>query len=287
MGSRYGGLKQLDPVGPNGETIMDYSIFDARRAGFEKVVFVIRKELEKVFREKIGSRYEERVPVEYVFQELSTLPPGFALSHGRTKPWGTAHAILMAASVIQEPFGVINADDFYGAGSYRLLAEHLQSNTSDYAMVGFILRNTLSEFGTVARGVCRISDDGYLKDIVELKSIERLGPCITNIDAEGQRTVLNGGELVSMNMWGFTPQIFPQLSEHFQGFLKRCGDDPSSECYIPSTVNTLIQSEQARVKVLRSVDAWFGVTYREDHPRVVESVGRLIEEGIYPRGLWR
>lgn len=154
-------------------------------------------------------------------------------------------------------------------------------------MVGFVLRNTLSEFGTVARGVCRISDDGYLKDIVELKSIERLGPCITNTDAEGQRTVLNGGELVSMNMWGFTPQIFPQLSEHFQGFLKRCGDDPSSECYIPSTVNTLIQSEQARVKVLRSVDAWFGVTYREDHPRVVESVGRLIEEGIYPRGLWR
>jgi dTDP-glucose pyrophosphorylase len=286
MGSRYGGLKQLDPVGPDGETIMDYSIFDARRAGFGKVVFVIRKEIEKVFKEKIGARYEKRVPVEYVFQELSNLLPGFALPPGRTKPWGTTHAILTAANLIHEPFGVINADDFYGAGSYQLLAEHLQSGTQDYAMVGFVLRNTLSDFGAVARGVCRISDDGYLKDITELKSIERQGPCIVNIDAEGQRAVLNGGELVSMNMWGFTPQIFPQLHEHFQGFLKRSGNDLNAECYIPSTVNTLIQSGQARVKVLRSGDAWFGVTYREDHPRVVQSVGRLIEQGIYPHRLW-
>jgi len=286
MGSRYGGLKQLDPVGPDGETIMDYSIFDARRAGFGKVVFVIRKEIEKVFKEKIGARYEKRVPVEYVFQELSNLLPGFALPPGRTKPWGTTHAILTAANLIHEPFGVINADDFYGAGSYQLLAEHLQSGTQDYAMVGFVLRNTLSDFGAVARGVCRISDDGYLKDITELKSIERQGPCIVSIDAEGQRAVLNGGELVSMNMWGFTPQIFPQLHEHFQGFLKRSGNDLNAECYIPSTVNTLIQSGQARVKVLRSGDAWFGVTYREDHPRVVQSVGRLIEQGIYPHRLW-
>ena len=193
----------------------------------------------------------------------------------------------MAANTIHEPFGVINADDFYGASSYRLLAQHLQSGTSDYAMVGFVLRNTLSEFGTVARGVCHVSDDGYLKDITELKSIEREGSHITNIDAEGQETVLNGGELVSMNMWGFTPQVFPQLYEHFQRFLTRYGEDMNAECYIPSSVNTLIQAGQARVKVLRSADAWFGVTYREDHPRVVQSVGRLIEQGTYPHRLWR
>ncbi len=287
MGSRYGGLKQLDPVGPDNETIMDYSIFDARRAGFGKVVFVIRKEMEQAFKEKIGSRYDKRVPVEYVFQETGNLIPGFSVPEGRTKPWGTTHAILMAANVIHEPFGVINADDFYGASSYRLLAQHLQSDTPDYALVGFVLRNTLSEFGTVARAVCHVADDEYLKDITELKSIGREGPRITNIDVEGQETVLTGDEMVSMNMWGFTPQIFPQLYEHFQRFLKQHGDDLKAECYIPSSVNTLIQGKQARVKVLRSTDSWFGVTYREDHPRVVQSVGLLIEQGAYPNRLWR
>jgi NDP-sugar pyrophosphorylase family protein len=287
MGSRYGGLKQLDPVGPDGETIMDYSIFDARRAGFGKIVFVIRKDTEEAFKEKIGARYEKRVPVEYVFQEVGKLIPGFSLPKGRTKPWGTTHAILMAANTIHEPFAVINSDDFYGAGSFRVLAQHLQSGTPDDAMVGFVLRNTLSEFGAVARGVCHVSEDGYLQDIAELKSIEREGARITNIDSEGQETVLKGGELVSMNMWAFTPQIFPQLYEHFQRFLKRYNDDLNAECYIPSTVNSLIQAGQARVKVLRSGNEWFGVTYREDHPRVVQSIGRLIEGGTYPRRLWR
>jgi hypothetical protein len=287
MGSRYGGLKQLDPVGPDGETIMDYSIFDARRAGFGKVVFVIRKEIEKVFKDKIGVRYEKRVPVEYVFQETNDLIPGFSLPEGRTRPWGTTHALLVAANTIHEPFGVINADDFYGASSYRLLAQHLQSETSDYAMVGFVLRNTLSEFGKVARGVCHVTEDGYLKDITELKSIEREGPRITNIDAEGQETVLTGSETVSMNMWGFTPAVFPQLYDHFQRFLKRYGDDLKAECYLPSSVNTLIQARQVRVKVLRSCDAWFGVTYREDHPRVVQSIGHLIAQGTYPHRLWQ
>jgi NDP-sugar pyrophosphorylase family protein len=286
MGSRYGGLKQLEPVGPENETIMDYSIFDAQRAGFGKVVFVIRKEIEEVFKEKIGTRYEKRVPVEYVFQETDKLIRGFSLPEGRTKPWGTTHAILMAANVIHEPFGVINADDFYGAGSYHVLAQYLQSGTTDYAMVGFVLRNTLSDFGTVARGVCHVTDDGYLKDITELKSIEREGSRIINIDAEEQDTVLSGGELVSMNMWGFTPDVFPQLHDHFQRFLKRYGDDLKAECYLPSSVNSLIQDGQAKVKVLRSGDAWFGVTYREDHPRVVQSIGRLIEQGTYPHRLW-
>jgi NDP-sugar pyrophosphorylase family protein len=287
MGSRYGGLKQLDPVGPDDETIMDYSIFDARRAGFEKVVFVIRKEMEEVFRGKIGSRYEKRVPVEYVFQEMDKLMPDFSLPEGRTKPWGTTHAILAAATVIHEPFGVINADDFYGANSYRLLAEHLRSGTEDYAMVGFELRNTLSEFGTVARGVCHVTEDDYLKDVTELTSIELEGPRIISVDSEGQETVLTGDEMVSMNMWGFTPQIFPQLNDDFRGFLKKYGDDLKAECYLPSSVNTLIQAGQARVKVLRSSDAWVGVTYREDHARVVQSIGHLIEQGTYPHRLWR
>lgn len=287
MGSRYGGLKQLEPVGPQDETIMDYSIFDARRAGFGKIVFVIRKEIEDQFKRTIGAQFEKRIAVEYVFQEIGKLIPGFSVPAGRTKPWGTTHALLMASNTIHEPFGVINADDFYGAASYRALAQHLLTGTSDYAMVGFVLRNTLSEFGSVARGVCHVGDDGWLKDITELKSIEREGSHITNIDAEGQETVLNGGEIVSMNMWGFTPQIFGQLHDQFQRFLKRYGDDQKAECYLPSTVNTLIRSGVARVKVLRSGDAWFGVTYKEDHPRVVQSIGRLIEAGTYPRALWR
>lgn len=287
MGSRYGGLKQLDPVGPDGETIMDYSIFDARRAGFGKVVFVIRKSIEEPFKEKIGARYDKRIPIAYVFQELDKLIPGFSLPEGRTKPWGTTHAILMAANTIHEPFAVINADDFYGAGSFQVLAQHLQSGSPDDAMVGFVLRNTLSDFGSVARGVCHVSDDGYLKDIAELKSIEREGSHIINTDSEVQKTVLSGGELVSMNMWGFMPQIFPHLHEHFQHFLKQYGDDLKAECYVPSTINSLIKAGQARVKVLRSADAWFGVTYREDQPRVVQSIAGLIESGAYPRRLWQ
>lgn len=287
MGSRYGGLKQLDPVGPDEETIMDYSIFDAQRAGFGKIVFVIRRDFEEPFKRQIGAKFEKRIPVEYVFQEVSKLIPGFTVPEGRTKPWGTTHAILMAASAIHEPFAAINADDFYGPESFRILAQHLQTGTSDYGMVGFVLRNTLSEFGTVARGVCHVNENGYLRDITELKSIECEGQRITNIDSEGQEMVLNGGEIVSMNMWGFTPQIFGHLYEHFQRFLKRNGDDLKAECYIPSTVNTLIQAGLARVKVLRSGDAWFGVTYREDHPRVVQSILRLVEGGTYPRKLWR
>jgi NDP-sugar pyrophosphorylase family protein len=287
MGSRYGGLKQLEPVGPEDETIMDYSIFDARRAGFGKIVFVIRKDIEEQFKRAIGARFEKRIAVDYVFQDVGKLLPGFSPPNGRTKPWGTTHAILMAANAIHEPFGVINADDFYGADSFRVLAHHLQSGTPDYAMVGFVLRNTLSEFGTVARGVCHVSDDGYLKDITELTAIEREGLRIRDIDSEGLETLLSGAEVVSMNMWGFGPQVFSQLYEQFERFLKRYGNDVNAECYIPNTVNTLILERQARVKVLRSGDSWFGVTYREDHPRVVQSITRLIEAGSYPRQLWR
>jgi dTDP-glucose pyrophosphorylase len=286
MGSRYGGLKQIDPVGPGGETIIDYSIYDALRAGFGKLVFVIRKDIEEPFKQIVGARFEKRIAVEYVFQELDELPPGFKVPQGRTKPWGTAHAILMAAGAIHEPFAVINADDFYGAEGYRALAQQLQSGTADYAMVGFVLRNTLSEFGSVARGVCQVSAGGFLEGVVEFANIQRDGELARNTDATGHVTMLTGNEVVSMNMWGFASRIFEQLREHFQKFIELKGSDARSECYIPSVVNELVRSGLERVRILRTNDAWFGVTYREDHPRVVESIGRLIRDGVYPERLW-
>jgi UTP-glucose-1-phosphate uridylyltransferase len=286
MGSRYGGLKQIDPVGPSGETLMDYSIFDALRAGFGKIVFVIRKDIEAPFRETIGARFETRMPVEYVFQELDKLPPGFSVPEGRTKPWGTTQAVLMAEDVIKEPFAVINADDFYGAEGYQVLAKHLQSGTSDYAMVGFVLRNTLSDFGSVARGVSKADDKGYLQAVSELTSIERDGQHAKNTDPKGNVTNLTGNELVSMNMWGFTPQVFPQLRDHFIEFLRRSGSELKSECYVPTTVNEMVAAGEARVQVLRTNDAWFGVTYKEDKPRVVDSIMALVNKGSYPKTLW-
>ena len=286
MGSRYGGLKQIDPVGPGGETIIDYSIYDALRAGFGKLVFVIRKNIEQAFRESVGARFEKRIAVEYVYQELDQLPPGFEVPAGRTKPWGTAHAILVAADAIHEPFAVINADDFYGAEGYRVLARHLQSGSPDYAMVGFVLRNTLSDFGSVARGVCQVSGDGFLEDVVEMTKIERDGAHARNTDAAGRVTKLTGDEAVSMNMWGFTPRVFGHLQEYFERFLELSGPDAKSECFIPSAVNELVLTGQARVKVLRTNDSWFGITYREDHPRVAASIGRLIQGGTYPERLW-
>ncbi len=287
MGSRYGGLKQIDPFGPSGETLMDYSIFDALRAGFGKVVFVIRKDIEKPFKETIGARFEKRIPVEYAFQELDKIPAGFTVPAGRTKPWGTTQAVLMAEDVIHEPFAVINADDFYGAESYRVLAGHLTSDTDDYAMVGFVLRNTLSDFGSVARGVSKADANGYLQAVSEMTSIERDGDHAKNTDPQGNVTPLTGDELVSMNMWGFTPAVFPQLRAHFIQFLEKSGTELKSECYVPMTVNDLVAAGEARVKVLRTNDAWFGVTYREDSPRVVESIAALVRKGAYPSKLWQ
>jgi UTP-glucose-1-phosphate uridylyltransferase len=286
MGSRYGGLKQIDPVGPSGETLMDYSIFDALRAGFAKVVFVIRKDIEQAFKETIGAKFEKRVPVEYVFQELTEIPPGFKVPEGRTKPWGTTQAVLVAEGVVNEPFAVINADDFYGAEGYRVLGEHLQSWSPDYAMVGFVLRNTLSDFGSVARGVSKADSGGYLETVVELTSVERDGSGAKNTDPAGNVTSLTGEELVSMNMWGFNPQIFPQLRERFHAFLERSGNELKSEHFVPTAVNELVSSGKARVKVLRTNDAWFGVTYREDRPRVVDSIAALVQKGKYPDRLW-
>jgi hypothetical protein len=286
MGSRYGGLKQIDPVGPGGETIIDYSIYDALRAGFGKVVFVIRSDIEKDFREAIGARFERRTPVEYVFQELNQLPSGFSPPPGRTKPWGTAQAILAAAETIHEPFAAINADDFYGANSFRILAEHLRSGSPDYAMVGFILRNTLSEFGSVARGVCRADDKGFLESVTELTKIEKDGARVRYTDASGAAQSLTGDESVSMNMWGFTPALFEFLREEFTSFLKKHGQEEKSECYIPTVINGLVTTRKVRCRVLRTTDSWFGVTYREDRPFVVEGIRRLIARGDYPEKLW-
>ena len=287
MGSRYGGLKQIDPVGPSGEAIIDYSIYDAIRAGFNKVVFIIRHDIEAAFKESIGRRFAERVEVDYVFQELNLLPPGFTVPPNRTKPWGTAHAILMAADKVNEPFAAINADDFYGPNSYRMLARDLDEGTCDYAMVGFELKNTLSEFGSVARGICQLDAANYLRGVTELTKIEKEGDHAKYTSEKGEVLPLTGNEIVSMNIWGFTPALFGQLSELMIQFLEKSGREEKSEFYIPTAVNTLVSQGKARVKVLQTPDRWFGVTYREDKPRVVESIQKLVRAGEYPENLWK
>jgi dTDP-glucose pyrophosphorylase len=287
MGSRYGGLKQVDPVGPAGETIIDYSVYDAMRAGFGRLVFVIRRDIEREFRESVGARFEKIISVEYVFQELDKLPAAFSVPPGRTKPWGTTHAILMATDVIREPFAVINADDFYGAEGYCLVAQHLTSDAKDYAMVGFILKNTLSEHGSVARGVSQTDANGYLTSIVEMTKIAPDSAAAKNTDADGMITKLTGFELVSMNFWGFTPALFPQIKVEFEKFMRSAGNELKSESYIPNVIGKLVAAGLTKVKVLRSNDSWFGVTYREDRPRVVENVRKLIQRGDYPEKLWQ
>ena len=282
MGSRYGGLKQIDAVGPSGETILDFSVYDASRAGFGQIVFVIRRDIEDAFRQSIGARFEQRIPVKYVFQEIDDLPPGFTVPAGRTKPWGTTQAVLAAAEVIHEPFAVINADDFYGQESFQSLSRHLLTESSGYAMIGFILRNTLSEFGSVARGISAVDENGYLASVVEVTGIERDSGEIK----AGGGIRLSGDEIVSMNMWGFTPRVFDQLRSYFESFLEANSLDQRAECYLPNAVNSLIHSGESRVRVLPTSEAWFGVTYREDRPRVVESIGRLVSSGVYPKRLW-
>jgi UTP-glucose-1-phosphate uridylyltransferase len=286
MGSRYGGLKQLDPVGPAGETIIDYSIYDALRAGFGKIVFVIRRDIQDAFRSAIGSKFEKRAPIEYVFQELDKLPSGFTVPANRTKPWGTTHAILMAENVIREPFAAINADDFYGAASYKVLRDQLVSGSSDHSMVGFILRNTLSEHGAVSRGVCVCDNNGYLKSVTELAKVEKDGTGAKCVDQSGTLQKLSGDEIVSMNYWGFNPSVFAHLREALTEFLKKHGHEEKSEFYIPTAVNLLVNSGKARMKVLRSPDPWFGVTYREDKPHVAASIRALVARDDYPNPLW-
>lgn len=290
MGSRYGGLKQVDPVGPGGETIIDYSVYDAIRAGFGRLVFVIRREIETDFRSIVGKKFEGQLPVEYAFQELQKVPEQFAVPATRSKPWGTGHAILIASDIVREPFAVINADDFYGADSFRVLGDHLRTmndpDSARYAMVGFTLRNTLSEHGTVARGVCQCDANGWLQQVVEMLKIEKAGRGAKYSDESGGAHVLTGDEVVSMNMWGFTPAIFGHLRGQFTTFLQEHGQEEKAEMLIPSVVNALVTEGRAKVKVLPTRDSWFGVTYKEDKPAVTASIRQLIAHGDYPEKLW-
>ena len=288
MGSRYGGLKQIDGLGPSGETIMDYSVYDALRAGFGKVVFVIRKDFEEAFRKAVISKYADKVPCEVCFQSVDSVPEGCTYNLERTKPWGTNHAVLMAKGLINEPFAVINADDFYGRESFQVLADYLKSvegTTGKYCMVGYRVANTLSENGSVSRGVCATDENGYLTDVVERTKIEKVGDKIIYTE-DGVDTEISPNSPVSKNMWGFTPEYFEYVEKAFVEFLQARGQELKSEFYIPTLVNDMIRSGEATCKVLDTTSKWFGVTYAEDRPQVVMKINNLVKEGVYPEKLF-
>jgi len=281
MGSRYGGLKQLDSVGPSGETIIDYSVYDAIRAGFNKVVFIIRKDFEEDFRLKITNKYKNKIRVEFAFQDLNDLPEGFLCPEGRVKPWGTGHAILTASQLIHEPFVAINGDDFYGRESFEIVADYYQDKNATYSMVAFQLDKTLSEFGGVTRGLCTVKND-LLDTIVETGELKRSESGVSS-DRDIQ---LDGSEPVSMNVWGFTPDLFDHLRAMFVDFLHKEGDEMKSEYLIPTIVNNLIRSGEKDIYVLRTGSKWFGVTYKEDKPFVTQQVQSLVDRGVYPKQLF-
>ena len=289
MGSRYGGLKQLDGLGPHGETIMDYSIYDAIRSGFGKIVFVIRKDFEADFRAKILSKYENHIPVEVVFQALDNLPEGFVCPEGRTKPWGTNHAVLMGKDVIKEPFAVINADDYHGRNSFEVIAKELstpKSRKGDYCMVGFRVGNTMSESGSVARGVCE-NKDGFLTTVVERTAIAYNEKHeISFTDENGKEQILDPSTPVSMNLWGFTPDYFEFSEKYFVDFLKENINTPKAEFFIPLVVNELVTKGDATVKVLDTDSKWFGVTYAADRQGVVDKFAELHANGEYPEKMF-
>lgn len=290
MGSRYGGLKQIDPVGPSGEIVIDYSVFDAVRAGFGKVVFVIRPDIEQAFREAIEPHFAGRVPIDYVFQELGKIPAGFSVPAERRKPWGTAHAILCCRDVVREPFGVINADDFYGRDAFEQLAGRLCDKSpaeNRYVLIGYALENTLSEHGAVSRGVCQVDEKGRLRTVVERTHIEKTATGIAAKD--GTTTIpLRADTIVSMNMWGFTPTIFDRIDEAFRAFLGGAGStDPKAEIYIPTVVDGLIKSGKAEVEVVQTDSVWLGMTYPEDRAAVKKGIGDLVSAGDYGAALWQ
>lgn len=292
MGSRYGGLKQMDGLGPNGETIMDYSIYDAINAGFGKLVFVIRKDFEKDFREKVVSKYEGHLPVEVVFQSLEDLPEGFTVPEGRTKPWGTNHAVLMGKDVIKEPFAVINCDDFYGRDSFNVMGKFLselpEGSTGKYSMVGFRVGNTLSESGTVSRGVCATGEGNFLETVVERTKIERKEDGEVKYLSEDESTwvAIPDTTPVSMNFWGFTPDYFKHSEDYFVKFLSEHINTPKSEFFIPTLINELVNNGTASVKVLTTESKWFGVTYSDDRQGVVDKLAELHATGVYPEKLF-
>ncbi len=285
MGSRYGGLKQLDGVGPNDETIMDYSVYDAVRAGFGKVVFVIRKFFRDEFESRVRGRYGKIIDIEFVEQELDLIPQGLELNPGRVKPWGTGHAVIVASDVINSPFAVINADDFYGRDSFRIISEYLSKcsgKRAHFSMVGFSTGNTLSESGSVSRGICTVNKDGYLESVEEHHNIKRNGNVVTGENSKGETVILDENNPVSMNMWGFTPDIFTEGWRLFGRFIEERGNEEKSEFYIPFIVNKLLEEGYARCRVLNTPDCWFGVTYKQDRDSVRERIKSLSNNGIYP-----
>ncbi len=277
MGSRFGGLKQMEPIGPNGEVILDFSVYDAVKAGFTKVVFVIKHAIEKDFKELVGKRIAKKVKVEYVFQETDALPEGYTCPADREKPWGTAHAILCCRDIVKEPFAVVNADDYYGKNAFNEIAEFLKSDPTDYCMVGFRLVNTLTENGTVARGICE-TENGLLKTVTERTKI---ADCKFTEDDGATWTPLASDTVVSMNLWGFNTDIFGYISEGFNKFLDEKINTPKSEYYLPSVVSSLIESSTKSVKVLIAEDKWYGVTYKEDKQQVVDAIGKMVADGLY------
>ena len=291
MGSRYGGLKQLDSMGPSGETIMDYSIFDAIQGGFDRVVFVIRKDFEQEFREKVGSKYEHIIQVDYAFQQLDDLPAGFTVPEGREKPWGTGHALLAARDIIDGPFAVINADDFYGKDGYRQLAGYLlnppESDLVRGVIATFTLSNTLSEHGSVARGICKVDDSGLLQKVTEFTKITRTAAGAEDVSDPENPCSFTGSEQVSMNCWGFMPEFMEKLEALLVDFLRARGTELKSEFYLPGAVDALISSGEAVITACNSKDSWFGVTYREDRPLVQEMLQKVVAEGKYPTPLFK
>ena len=294
MGSRYGGLKQIDPVDQDGHIIMDFSIYDAKRAGFEKVVFIIKKAIEKEFKESIGNRVSQYMDVSYVYQELDTLPDGFEVPKGREKPFGTGHAILSCKGIVDGPFAVVNADDYYGVHAFRTMYDYLSTHADDdkyrYAMVGYILENTLTENGYVSRGICETDADGYLSGITERTHIEKRDGGVAFTEDDGANwTPISGQSIASMNMFGFTASMLKELESRFPAFLgKGLKENPMKcEYFLPSVVGELIAEEKATVKVLKSTDRWYGITYKEDKEMVVEAIRKLKDEGVYPQHLWK
>jgi len=287
MGSRYGGLKQMDELGPHGESIIDYSVYDAIQSGFEKVVFVIRESFADAFKARFEPSLAGKIKTEYVYQELNDLPEGFSLPEGREKPWGTGHAILMAKKVINEPFAIVNADDFYGRGAYKQVFDFVTESTdnTEYAMVGYALNNTLSEHGTVSRGVCEADENGKLINIVERTKIGYEGDKIFYYE-EDSKTELTGNEAVSMNFWAFKPEYFQHLETAFVEFLKEKGTEMKSEFYFNAVVDGMIKKGEASTKVIRTDAKWFGVTYKEDKPLVQDKLDQLIQDDVYPERLW-
>jgi len=287
MGSRYGGLKQLDAIGPNGETIIDYSVFDALRAGFGKVVFIIRESFAFEFEEKVVAKFRDKIKIAYAFQPMDVEFEEIPDMPDREKPWGTGHAVLVAKDMIDEPFAVANADDYYGISSFQKMAEFLTRRTTSnhYSMIGFILSKTLSDNGSVSRGVCHSSENHYLKSVVETTKIERVEDTI-QFENDGKSGTLPDNTLVSMNLWGFHPHFFETLESHFFSFVKNNYKNPRSEFYIPLVINKLIENEEAMVEVIPSVEKWYGVTYKEDKPVIQSAIERMTYDDLYPKPLW-